>query len=140
MFVRRIARKALACGTALAAVLTGLVVVQAAPAAASIGPIHGCPANYLCIYPGDGWNGDHPSVKYYPYYAPGINHGEYNVYGLYGVHLVLNNTTCGPIWFNSGKNGGGYHLVIGQHDSYDPNLTPYNSITFWIDTNLCWGS
>lgn len=129
-----ILKKASLAGAALAASLTGLVVISA-PAHAS-GTVHGCPYGDVCVYPQDkGWNGDVPSLKFYTY-------GGHNLSNQFGNHYVLNNQQNALAIFCSNFGGcatnsttqyqiGGIYYTWEERSSSSwekVNLTPVNSI------------
>jgi hypothetical protein len=91
--------------------------------AAAGSTIHGCPSGYACIYPeGAGWNGDHPSLKFYYY-------GSYKLSNQLNYHYVLNNQTGGALFrFCTDWSGNTcpFTLPAGYWTSY--NLTPINSV------------
>ena len=85
--------------------------------------IHGCDPGYVCVYPGETWNEDHPSLKYY-------NYGWYNFSNQYGWHFIVNNQTGGANFYLCTQYGGGGcsygpYPAVGAGDFY---LTPINSI------------
>ncbi|MEW2517137.1 hypothetical protein [Actinacidiphila alni] len=86
--------------------------------------VHGCPTGAVCVYPGTGWNNDHPSLALYSY-------GAHNLSGQVGSHMVVNNQYGGAsatLW--SGYNATGSALdVLPEGAAYIENLTPVNSIS-----------
>ena len=109
---------ALAIAT-LAAVLMPNAAAQASTARATV---HGCPSGYVCVYPGESWNGDRPSLKYYNYRA-------YNFSNQFGWHYIYNNQTGGAVFYLC-LGYGGTNCQYGPYGpgAYDANLTPINSI------------
>lgn len=93
----------------------------------------------MCIYPpGTGWNHDQPQA--YWWFPNPDHHYEFNLHDMYRTYRVFNNGLylwgCGMLWseevsLNTGYNGGGRHFWIASGNSYDVNMTPYNSITMW---------
>lgn len=108
-------------GTALVTSLSGVTAAQAAP---SGGTYQGCPYGYVCIYPRDaGWNGGHPSLKYYTY-------GAHNLSGQYGNHYVFNNQSGGAsVTLDKGYNGASPVFDLNAYSVTNYNLTPINSVT-----------
>ncbi len=100
---------------------------HAAPARPLLTPVsggnHGCPAGYVCIYPQNaGWNGDHPSLKYY-------NYGVYQLHNQFGTHYLFNNQTSGAwVWLCTDWNGNNRAGRYASPALYVVNLTPINSI------------
>jgi hypothetical protein len=75
------------------------------------------------MYPGTGWNGDHPSAMW-------CNYGNYNLSGVYGTHLIFNNQTGGAvITFWKGYNSGGGCLAALVPGAATPNMTSVNSVS-----------
>ena len=85
---------------------------------------HGCPSGALCIYPGIGLNGGHPSNVYYSY-------GPHNLVNQFGLHTMYHNQTGGAgfkMCYGYNGTGGcsGVARAVGEYEPY--NLTPINSI------------
>jgi hypothetical protein len=102
--------------------VTIALAAGAAPAQAA-GTIQGCPSGYVCLYPQNaGWNGGHPSYKWYTY-------GAHNLSNQFGTHRFFNNQTGGAIARNcTGYNGTGCQGAQTAGTWWDYNYTPYNSV------------
>lgn len=85
--------------------------------------VHGCPAGWVCFYPGQNWNNDHPTLKWYYY-------GYYNLSNVLGFHYLYDNQTGGAWDFEcSGYNGTGSVLSAGPGGTWaDIDFTPVNSV------------
>ena len=109
----------------MAAVLTfagGALMTAGATNAEAAGTYEGCPAGYVCVYPGAGWNGGNPSLKYYTY-------GAHNLSNQYGVHRVFNNQTGGAtLQLCTQYNGGNPVFEVNSFTYTDYDLTPINSL------------
>ncbi|MBO1765574.1 MULTISPECIES: hypothetical protein [Allobranchiibius] len=101
-----------------------------APAHAAGSTVHGCAYGYVCIYPQNaGWNGDHPSLRYYHY-------GTDNLSNQVGYHYVLNNQYNAGLAFCTGYNGKSCNSGLGNWGESHAKgaswnnvyLTPINSI------------
>ncbi|MFE0192669.1 hypothetical protein [Streptomyces sp. NPDC058989] len=122
--VRGTIRKTVAAAAALAggALLTLGVSADAAHAAGAAGEYQGCPSGYVCLYPNAGWNGGHPTYKWYTY-------GAHNISNQFGVKRLFNNQTGGAIARNcTGYNGTGCQGIQSAGTYADYNYTPYNSV------------
>jgi hypothetical protein len=103
----------------------------ATPAAQAAATIQGCPAGYVCIYPQNaGWNGGHPSAKYYDY-------GTYNLSNQFGTHRFFNNQV-GTVdeavaYWCTGYDGEGNCGRLEKGEWEDRNFTPINSIILCCD-------
>jgi hypothetical protein len=107
--------------TALAAGTIAAVSTVAAPAQAA-GSYAGCDYGYVCVYPGAGWNGGHPTYRWKTY-------GAHPIQDQYGVHRVFNNQYGGAkAWVCKGSNGTNCIDYVAQYEYWDVNLTPINSI------------
>ncbi|MFV8186341.1 hypothetical protein [Streptomyces sp. AF1B] len=122
MSIRKPAASMLGAGALVTVSVLG--ATGTASAATAAGTVEGCPSGYVCIYPQDaGWNGGHPSLKYYTY-------GAHNLSNQYGVHRIFNNQTGGAK-MHTCKGSGGTQCDSGYlpaGDYMDKNLTPINSI------------
>jgi hypothetical protein len=92
---------------------------QAVPAT-----VHGCPLEYVCLYPQNaGWNGDRPSFQWAAY-------GAHNLSNQFGTHYILNNQTGSATFaLCTGYNGGG--TCSGPWfpgEAVSANFTPINSV------------
>ncbi len=86
--------------------------------------VHGCPSGALCVYPGVGLNGGHPSLVFYAY-------GPHNLSNQFGYHTMYNNQTGGAGFkmcygYNGTGSCSGVARSVGEYAPY--NLTPINSI------------
>lgn len=139
--LNRISRRAIRVGVLGAGLLlaAGISLTTGATAyAAQLAPVasstHGCPYGDVCVYPQNtGWNGDHPSLKYY-------NYGCYNLSNQVGIHRVFNNQISSsgdphPVVVGDtayGCTSSTAAFVIGVAGTYkDINLTPVNSIELY---------
>lgn len=97
--------------------------------------VEGCKAGYVCIYPGQSWNGGHPSLTYYTY-------GNHNLSDVTGYHYLLDNQTGGAWDFECSKyNGAGSTLDYGEAvSSADIYFTPVNSVRLESVESICTGS
>ncbi|WP_432004702.1 hypothetical protein [Streptomyces parvus] len=112
--------------TAMAATVlaTGAVLTMGgtANAAPTAGTIQGCPAGYVCLYPGSGWNGGKPTHKFYTY-------GTHKIYNQFGTMRIFNNQTGGAkAYVCKGGNGTDCGTAIQAGGSRVVNITPINSI------------
>ncbi|HZX06208.1 hypothetical protein [Kribbella sp.] len=107
--------------TALAAGTIAAAATVAAPAQAA-GTYEGCPYGAVCVYPGAGWNGGHPTYVFYSY-------GPHKIYNQYGLHRVFNNQYGGATsWLCKGSDGTNCVWHNNQYSYTDYNLTPINSV------------
>jgi hypothetical protein len=101
-----------------AATSAAKVTTVVAPAAT----VHGCPSGYVCIYPGESYNGDVPSLKF-------LTYGAHNLSNQYGWKYILNNQTGGAIArICDGYNGTNCWLTIYPGETWDIDFTPVNSV------------
>ena len=121
--VKKLTMLTLAMTFGLAAVLT--------PATAQASGIvqRGCPAEAFCMYPRNAyWNNNHPSHIYSK--RPDLDkHYVVNMRNLIGTHKVFNNMSCAYVSLNLGYNGAQPTKYIRQGQSFDLDLTRYNSFT-----------
>lgn len=96
--------------------------------------IEGCKPGYVCLYPGQSWNGGHPSATY-------LTYGNHNLNDVIGYHYLLDNQTGGAWDFEcQGYNGTGATLDGGQSvSSADIYFTPVNSIRLEKAESICTG-
>jgi hypothetical protein len=82
----------------------------------------GCPAGAVCIYPGAGWNNNHPSLMFWSY-------GAHNLSNVVGRHRIYNNQILGAMARTcngyDGRDCLGY-LFAGE--SVDLDFTRTNSV------------
>ena len=118
---------------AVAALVLSALLLVAPASKAGTTTVRGCPGFSFCIYPQNaGWNGNRPSNVYQETYS--VPHVWFNLRNQYGVHKVFNNTLCSGVTLNRGYNGADpASAMIWEARSYDWNLTPFNSITLWVD-------
>jgi len=84
--------------------------------------IHGCPSGYLCIYPGEGWNNDRPSLKF-------ASRGVHELYNQYGWKYVFSNQTDNWIARICNQRGGNdCWLTIYQGELWDIFMDPVDSV------------
>jgi hypothetical protein len=120
----RLSLRKLSKPLAVAAVAAGTVagtMTVATPAQAA-GTYAGCPYGAVCVYPGAGWNGGHPTYVFY-------SRGPHLIYNQYGVHRVFNNQYGGwQSYLCKNSNGTNCPWFDDQYEYTDYNLTPINSI------------
>jgi hypothetical protein len=126
-------KRAAAAAFAMTALITALIL-PGSPAQANstakllsathapAATIHGCPSGYFCIYPGQSWNNDRPSHKFYTY-------GAHNLSNQFGWKWVLNNQTGGADgWACYQYNGGDCRIKVEAGEAWTIYFDPVNSI------------